>query len=70
MEKITDKRNAKILFQKSGGNARGEALISRVTLPISWVKEMEITKDNRNVILIFDKEEMTITIKKRGVNYG
>jgi hypothetical protein len=64
MNKVTEKRSAKFLFHKSGGNSRGESLISRITIPISWVKEMEITKDNREVVLIFDREEMTITIKK------
>ena len=60
-----DKRKGKILFNKSGGTATGEnAYTCRVTIPTSWIKKLEITKENREVELIFDEETKEIIIKK------
>lgn len=53
-------RKAKILFNKSGGTAKGTAITNRVTIPTSWVKELGITEDNRDVKLIYDGYKITI----------
>lgn len=58
---IVEERKAKILFNKSGGTASGEnAITYRVTLPSTWVKNMNITKDDRNVKLSFDDTKIVI----------
>ncbi|MGL5830701.1 MAG: AbrB/MazE/SpoVT family DNA-binding domain-containing protein [Candidatus Altimarinota bacterium] len=36
---------------------------SRITLPISWIKKMGLTSDNKAVNVIFDEESKTIIIK-------
>lgn len=54
-------RNVKALLNKSGGE-RGGSLMTRVTIPAEWAREMEIDMDNRNLKLSFDGE--TITINK------
>lgn len=55
-----EERKAKILFNKSGGTAKGTAITNRVTIPTSWVKELGITEDNRDVKLIYDGYKITI----------
>ena len=57
-----DIRKAKILFSKSGGTASKNAITNRVTIPTTWVREMGITKDDRDVVL--KVENGIITIEK------
>lgn len=56
-----EERIAKISFNKSGGTARGTAITNRVTIPTTWIKDMGIDKDDREVKLSFDGEKITIT---------
>jgi hypothetical protein len=51
-------------FAKPGGTASKNALTSRITLPIAWVKEMGLSPEERDVKLIFENNE--IRIKKLG----
>lgn len=53
-----EERKAKILFTKSG---RGSAT-TRVTIPITWVRHLELTPEDREVTLCL--EDNKITIKK------
>ena len=46
-----EQRKAKIIFNKSGGNSKGNAITNRITIPTSWIKYLSITEDNREVIL-------------------
>ena len=55
-----DTRKAKILFSKSGGTASKNGITNRVTIPTVWVREMGITKDDRDVILKFENGIITI----------
>lgn len=57
---MQEKRNAKILFNKSGGTASKNGITNRVTIPTTWIKEMGITQDNRNVVLKFENGSITI----------
>lgn len=52
MEKRDD-RLAKIIFGKSGAGSR----VTRLTIPVTWIDEMGITPDQR---------EVTIKLKKKG----
>ena len=58
-----EKRTIKCIINKPGGTASAGAFTYRVTLPNLWVKAMGITKDDREMIVSFDGE--TITIKKK-----
>lgn len=60
MQKET--RAAKMLVTKSGGTAGGEAVSYRASIPTKWAKSLGIDKDNREIILEFDGE--TITLRK------
>lgn len=57
---MQEKRNAKILFNKSGGTASKNGITNRITIPTTWIKEMGITQDNRNVVLKFENGIITI----------
>ena len=51
---------AKVTFNKSGGTARGNAITNRVTIPTSWIKELGITEDDREVRLVMSNGKITI----------
>lgn len=54
---MSEERNAKIIFAKSGGTAKGKAITNRLTIPTNWVKKIGVTEDSRDVCikLIDDK---------------
>lgn len=56
-----EKRILKTLFSKSGSGSEN----ARITLPISWVREMGITEHEREVEISFDKETKEIKIHKK-----
>lgn len=61
MNNIIDKKIAKVIFNKSGGTATGEkAITNRVTIPTKWIQNMNITKEDRDVELIFLGDEIRI----------
>lgn len=60
-EQMKEKRDLNVMFAKSGSGS----ITSRLTIPIAWVKEMNITKDDRTVEVTFNEESKTITIKKK-----
>lgn len=59
-------RKAKVLFTNAGGSASKGSLTTRITLPITWVREMGITPDNREVDIYF--QDGKIIIEKTKVN--
>lgn len=57
-------RTLKITFNKSGGTASKNSYTNRLTIPTNWIKELGITKDDRDVLVTFDNEKKEIIIKK------
>jgi len=55
-----EERKLKVLFGKSGNGY----LTPRISLPISWIKDMGISQENRNVKVIFNEETKQIIIEK------
>lgn len=55
-----EERKLKVIFGKDGRGATN----TKITLPVTWLKEMGITQDEREVIMEYDKENEIITIKK------
>ena len=53
-------RKANILINKAGGTAGPEGKTYRVALPAVWVKQLGITEEDREVLLQFDGECITI----------
>lgn len=48
---IIEERKARIIFNRVGGNAGKNSLNTKISLPKSWVDNLELTPDNREVIL-------------------
>ena len=56
-----EERKLNIIFNKSGSGS----INTKVSLPVTWVKQMGITKDNREIIAEFNEEKQEIIIKKQ-----
>lgn len=56
------KRIAKMIFNKSGGTGKG--ITNRLTIPTSWVKDMGLSFEDREVEIEFNGKE--IVIRKAG----
>ena len=56
-----EERKLNIIFNKSGSGS----INTKVSLPVTWIKQMGITKDNREVNAKFDEEKQEIVIKKQ-----
>lgn len=57
-----EQRKAKIIFNRSGGTAKGNAMTNRITIPTNWIRDIGITNDNREVYII--KKDNEIIIRK------
>ncbi len=55
-----EERIAKVIFNKSGGNAKGKSITNRITIPTTWVKEMGIVEDDREVKITLKNNKITI----------
>lgn len=55
-----EKRDLKVSFSKTG-NGMG----ARIPLSIPLLKKMGITQEEREVEVLYDEENQTITIRKR-----
>lgn len=57
INKRNDKiRKANIMFNKNGNGAD----TTRITIPVGWAKQLGFTPENREGILIFDKDKITL----------
>lgn len=63
-EVYMDKRVAKVLWSKSGAKSD----ITRITLPVSWIRDMGLTKEIREMDIEYDQEKKIITLRKKDVN--
>lgn len=51
-----EQRNLKVSFNKGGSGS----MSSSIRIPITWVKEMGIDKDNRVVVVTFNEGKIVI----------
>lgn len=56
-----EERELKITFGKAGNGGR----VTRLTIPIKWIDGMEITPEERNVIVSYNEETKEIIIRKK-----
>lgn len=59
-----EERKAKVLINKAGGTAGPDGKSYRVVLPPVWAKQLDICEGDREIILQFDGE--CITIRRAG----
>ena len=62
-------RNAKLIINKSGGTASEKSKTYRVTIPNSWVEQLGISEENREIELSFDGAEITVRRKQTMQEY-
>jgi len=55
-----EKRKAKVIFAMSGGKASKGSQTTRITLPITWVREMGISPDAREVTITYQDNKIII----------
>lgn len=60
----SDKRCAKVIYNAPGGAASKNAITNRITIPVPWIKDMGITRENREVLLVYDRENNRIIVTK------
>ena len=53
-------RTLKVIFGKDGRGSTN----SKITLPISWLKDMGVNPENREVSVDYNEEKKEIIIKK------
>lgn len=58
-----EKRIVNVIIQAPGGTAAKNSSTYKLSLPSSWVKEMGISEDDRQVEMKFDGTSITITKK-------
>lgn len=58
MERETRKMRA--IVGKSGGHSGKNTLNYKVSIPSVWANKLNITQENRDLIMIFDGEKITI----------
>ena len=62
---MEEKRNLKVIFNRSGGTASKGGITSRITLPIAWVREMGLNPEDREIIATYDGEKIIIEKGKK-----
>ena len=58
---MKETRELNVTFTTSGSGSK----TTRLALPITFLREMNVTEDDRVVEVTFDKDDKTITIKKK-----
>lgn len=59
-----EERRLNVMFNKAGGTAGKGSYTTRMTIPKAWLDKMNVTKEDREVTVIFDEEKKEIIIKK------
>lgn len=57
---MEESRILKIMFNKSGGTASKNSYAPKLSIPKSWLDEMKITLDDRDVKVSFDGTKIKI----------
>lgn len=60
---MAEQRDANVIISKPGGNSSKGAITYKITLPVPWLKEWDITNDNRLVTLTFTDDKKIIIEK-------
>ena len=60
---MAETRDMKVMFNKSGGTASKGSYSPKISLPKSWLDEMEITLEERDVKVTFEDKKIIIEKK-------
>jgi hypothetical protein len=56
-----EERKLNIIFNKSGSGSTN----TKLSLPITWIKQMGITENNREIVATYNEKKQEIIIKKQ-----
>ena len=65
-----ERRKAKINISSAGGTASSGSKTCKVTLPTSWVEEIGINRDHRELELTFDGTTITLSRRLSGPEFA
>jgi len=60
---MKENRELKIMFNKSGGTASKNSYSPKISIPKSWLDDMGITLDEREIIASYEDKKITIEKK-------
>lgn len=60
---MKDSRELKIMFNKSGGTASKNSYSPKISIPKSWLDDMGITLDEREIIANYEDKKIIIEKK-------
>lgn len=63
---MKENRELKVMFNKSGGTASKNSYSPKISIPKTWLDDMGINLDEREVIAVY--EDKKIIIKKKVKN--
>lgn len=58
-----ERRELKVMFNKSGGTASKNSYSPKISIPKSWLDDMGVTLDEREIIVTYENGQ--IIIKKK-----
>lgn len=56
---MEEERKARVIFHKAGNGKS-----AKITIPIPWLRELEINEEERGVIIKLDKKNKKIQLEK------
>lgn len=57
---MQEQRQLKVSFNKSGGTAGKGGITNRITIPTMWIKEMDISLEDREITATFENNKIII----------
>ena len=62
---MKDHRELKVMFNKSGGTASKNSYSPKISIPKSWLDDMGVTFEKREIIANYENNKITIEKKIR-----
>lgn len=62
---MKEHRELKVMFNKSGGTASKNSYSPKISIPKSWLDDMGITFDEREIIASYENNKITIKKKEK-----
>lgn len=61
-----EQREANLIIGKAGGTAGKGAKTYKISIPSSWINQLDLSEENRSIELTYDGEQIVIKPKKKG----
>lgn len=61
---MKEHRELKVMFNKSGGTASKNSYSPKISIPKSWLDDMGVTLEDREIIASYENNKITIEKKE------